>query len=458
MRRWSVIFHPLLPALLGTIVATAAPAASDLSQLPSEECIRRQRSARIAAMKGDKEGAADLLLRAHDACPQDPLVLVDLIQLSVDAPEKALQVAAWRAELRRQLLDPSVNLPVGTLRLLGRLVDLEPGDYAALLEAFHIRVSQNPEHPGLLQAAFEHERHLGELERAREYLDTLVRIDPQPRWRWDAFLLDVRLERWEDALAFTTEQIASGEASPMVVTSHFDLLTRLGRGDEAYRLIFSEESELARQVRDSARLSSEVLPDFAWALYDAGALVEAEAVWRRVLAEKPDDERARRVIYYLFSGEAEREEIGGAIERFASEELDPYALLDRGAGLLAAGDDAAAFEVLAEVVTLLPQLEAVWFNYGLAAFRLQRWREAADAYLQAAALNPGRSETQSYLALALASAGDCAAALPFFERAIALAPRRDLYYYQSTCLSELGHAAEAAEAMSRYRALVDQNF
>src|SRR5690606_32025910 len=92
--------------------------------------------------------------------------------------------------------------------------------------------------------------------------------------------------------------------------------------------------------------------------------------------------------------------------------------------------------------------EPSWYNLGLAAYKLERWRQAADAFGRAAELNGDRAETHFQRGVALHRAGDCAAAIPALE----LAPgKHQARYYLGRCHEALGNAEAARRELELYR-------
>jgi tetratricopeptide (TPR) repeat protein len=443
-----------LPSLRPAPARAASGGNDEIADLlPSDACIRRARSARIVAMGGALDEARQMFRSALDDCPRDAVILHDLFELYARSAGHEAEAATLRAELRALLEDPAIEIPESVLRLLGRLTPANAEDQEGLLSSFRRRLSARPDDPQLLETVLTYETQLGHLEAAREHLASLLRLDPKERWSWAAFLIDLELEHWQDALSFTRQSLSGGDASALIASSHLQLLAKLGRAQEIQQLLFGEGEEADAFYSRIGEVPASGLRAIAWDLYDAGSDRDAEELWRRIYELHPDDDEAWRVLYYLFSDPNERRGLEAARQARPAEEMEPADLLDEGAELLAGGDAEGALPLLQRAAELLPATEAAWYNLGLAAFQLERWPEAADAFLRALVLNSERAESHYYAALALGSAGRCAEAVPQFEAALELAPRRELYYYLSTCLSELGQAAEAHGAMQRYREL-----
>lgn len=135
-------------------------------------------------------------------------------------------------------------------------------------------------------------------------------------------------------------------------------------------------------------------------------------------------------------------------------EADPSSDLNRGAQLLAAGEAEAAFELLGPVVEAMPKSEEAWFNLALAAFRLERWEEAAAAYGHVAELAPEMAEAHRQQGLALYHLDRCAPAIEALQRGLELEPQHwQTHYFLAECYQRLGDGARAQEACRTYEAM-----
>jgi predicted Zn-dependent protease len=82
---------------------------------------------------------------------------------------------------------------------------------------------------------------------------------------------------------------------------------------------------------------------------------------------------------------------------------------------------------------------------GAAAFKLERWEEAANALGQAIAVNAGRAESHYKRGIALFHLKRCQEAAVTLRRTLELAPEtRDAHYYLAGCYARLGDTAAAA--------------
>ena len=224
---------------------------------------------------------------------------------------------------------------------------------------------------------------------------------------------------------------------------------RLGEGAPG-----PEAAGAAVVIGDDAIVHSHapLVESLAWRFHDAGREAEAEALFRRAQAIAPSDAGLSAVLLHFYADEEEREARAAALERSWQETDDPRALLDEGTQRLAAGDTEGAFDLLRRAAPEYPGLEAPWYNLGMAAYRLERWSEAAEALARAIELNPDRAASVFFRGMALVNLERCAEAVEALERALELDPSRTQgHYYLAGCLRTLGRTAEA----ERHRALYE---
>lgn len=125
------------------------------------------------------------------------------------------------------------------------------------------------------------------------------------------------------------------------------------------------------------------------ALHQRGALDAAEAGYRALAAQAPDNPHPQHYLGLI------------ALQR---------------------GDALSAASLIGEAIRLAPQVAEFHVNLGNALKRLGRLAEAVDAYRQALALRPGFFEAWVNLGLALESAGSAAEAAGAFQAAHQLRP------------------------------------
>ena len=154
----------------------------------------------------------------------------------------------------------------------------------------------------------------------------------------------------------------------------------------------------------------------------------------------------------LFSSDEERQEHTRVVDSQLEEDVDVNTRLAEGTQYLAAGDYERAFEILSALTTSMESDEALWFNLGVAAMKVERWQVAADAFGRAGKLNPGRADTWFQRGWALREAGQCGAAIEAMQAGLAIEPdRTNTYYHLSVCYAQVGDQAGAAKAMAEYR-------
>jgi tetratricopeptide (TPR) repeat protein len=230
-------------------------------------------------------------------------------------------------------------------------------------------------------------------------------------------------------------------------------LAKVGDYDELVRQLDHVTGRL--DVLDVVARSTlyDVLLQAAWNLRDLGANDKAEAVFRRLLALDPNDADARQAVLYLYSNEEERRAHEASLKQKWEQESEPGALLEEGTRLFISGDVEAGFAMLQRAFAALPGSEVASVNYGLAAVRLERWPEAAEAFERAVKLNPDRAESLFHRGLALVRLQRFSEAIELLDRALVLQP--DLFqahFLLYQCHASLGNADKAQEHLARYKA------
>jgi len=222
----------------------------------------------------------------------------------------------------------------------------------------------------------------------------------------------------------------------------------------------------------------------AFQLLQAGRLVEAEALYRQVLAVQPDHALAlhhlgviahqsgrddlavewiRRALVLAPEDYAAHFNLGEACRTLGrlddaavsfrrALELDPtWAEAHHGLGfvLMQRGDREEAVAAYQRAVELRPDFLAAWINLGNALKDGGRCEEAVEAYHRALALRTDVAETHNNLGVALAKLGRWEEAAAQYERALALRPN-----YAQAC-NNLGNALRErerlGEAIAAYR-------
>ena len=289
-------------------------------------------------------------------------------------------------------------------------------------------------------------------------------------------VLSAKLERWPEAAQLLKTLIDRGDTG--LRWSYIVALSRMGRSEEVLQqidvLVSEEVQRLPAETASAGPPPGEASPSeilaargspgqavglaglletVAWNLRDAGRDAEAEQLFRRALALSPRSAELHAVLLHLYSTAEERRAHADALERKWQGESDPRALLDEGTQRLAAGDAAGAFDLLRRAAPAYPDLEAPWYNLGIAAFKLHEWATAEEAYRHAAELNPARADSVFFRGVALIYLERCAEATEALQRALEIDPQRvDAHYHLAACYQRLGDAGAAARHRRLYEA------
>jgi predicted O-linked N-acetylglucosamine transferase (SPINDLY family) len=129
--------------------------------------------------------------------------------------------------------------------------------------------------------------------------------------------------------------------------------------------------------------------DHAVGLHQAGRIVEAETLYRALLAREPDHAEARHLL---------------------------------GVALHQRGEQDAALAAIDAAIALEPGVAVFHFNRGNVQNALGKGRAAAESYARATAINPAHVASWLNLGRTLLRLGDHAAALPALRHAFALDP------------------------------------
>jgi superkiller protein 3 len=118
---------------------------------------------------------------------------------------------------------------------------------------------------------------------------------------------------------------------------------------------------------------------------------------------------------------------------------------------LAVGDSARAIELLRTAAEAMPEHEIAWSNYGVAALRLERWSEAAEAFEHAVELGNDDLGTRLNLGTAWVRVDQCEKGLGVLDRLVDEHPELwQAQYWRWSCLSQAGRGDEAAAALKAY--------
>ncbi|MXX73790.1 MAG: tetratricopeptide repeat protein [Holophagales bacterium] len=446
----------LLPCLLAGPLAAQSEAGSD-AQLPDVECLRLMRKARIAELTSRPTEEVAWLNQAREECnePVTPLVALLTFHQRVGLPEA--EVRDVRRELVAALDDPAGATP-GVLSHIARAADAEESVLRAALGLVERRLAEDDaeDRARFLRLSAVLNERLGRPEEALSLLYELRILEPGNEIVNHLLLRSLEAGgRWSEAADLLAELTASG--GPYVRSRFVRALARAGRLEEAQR----ELELLGQEWNDEggqARLAfSAVVLSAAWNLRDAGKIEEAESLFRRASEFAPPESwaatEADRALVNLYGTTEERAALREEARRRFEQEADGATLLNEGARLLSAGEPVKALDLFRRASEELGHLEAVWYNLGFAAYRAERWEEAAEALDRAAQLNPERVENAFFSGLALVELERWEEAIPRLLRTLELDPARRLAHYNLwVCYKSLGREAEAAAHRAAYDA------
>jgi len=201
-------------------------------------------------------------------------------------------------------------------------------------------------------------------------------------------------------------------------------------------------------------------------LHAAGRLAEAEALYRRALAEEPENIDALHFLGVIALQQGDAAQAAVLISRALSHNpANPPAHNNLGLALAAQGKAAEALHAYLDALALQPDYGDALGNLGAALKARQRDPAAeaqadehfnrgnADGYREAVRLAPHFTAAHANLGSALAQQGRHAEAIACFRKALALDP--DLaaaYFGLGISTYQLGDLASAKRALARYLA------
>ncbi|HEX8523770.1 MAG TPA: tetratricopeptide repeat protein [Tepidisphaeraceae bacterium] len=222
--------------------------------------------------------------------------------------------------------------------------------------------------------------------------------------------------------------------------------------------------------------------------HQQGRLAEAEAIYRQVLAQEPDQPDALHLLgvalFQMGRGEQSIALVDRAIALSANiasyhttrgnflqarncldEALDSHrravalepgnvdALSNFGNALARLGEYEAAVDALRNAVRLAPAFVPAKVNLGSALREAGRAREAIDVLREAVAQEPASVEARANLANALREEGRLIDAIEMYRQALALDPRPEV---QSSMARALHDAGMLDEALAAYRQAMER--
>jgi len=443
--------------------STSPTAERSSAELPPVECVRLLRQARIDHLAGDTAAELDALHAAAERFPDEVDPAYSLLVYARDhgLPEDERQ--RFEERLGRRLDDLGQPLPPALLQQ----VALDPETDESLIGRIEASVARRlARDPGsvsdsLLGLQADLQQRLGKDADAAATLTRLWRRTGDTDTAWRLIHLDLGLERWSDALEVME---SSDELKQELWITRLHLLTRTGALEEALALLDRQiDQVIGPRVGDLTdpgadtgidtddKTSAGLLEELAWSFRDAGRDAEAETLFRRALDRAPGDPQLEAVLLHLYSSDAERQEHAEQVARSWAEERNPQALLNEGTRRLTTGDAEGALDLLVRAAPAFPNLEAPWFNLGMAAYRLERWSRVVEALGVAAQLNPDRAASFFFRGVALTHLERCGEAVDDLEQALALDPKRtQAHYYLAGCYRDLGRPEDAAREQALY--------
>jgi predicted TPR repeat methyltransferase len=198
------------------------------------------------------------------------------------------------------------------------------------------------------------------------------------------------------------------------------------------------------------RISELSLPDalaLALQIHRRGHLVEAEILYRKVVAAAPDYADAHHFLGVLLHQGGDSDAAIGSIHRSISLNSDePNYYNNLGNVLVEAGRLAEAADAYEKVIQLAPAHAHAYNNLGALSKARGQFEDAARAYRKAIELNPDHVDAHNNMGKLLSTQGRMKEAVAWYCKAITLMPRHPdarkllgLAYYT---LGETGKAAE----------------
>lgn len=418
-----------------TTLCVLFPIVAAAADLPSLRCVSLQRAARIAGIRTGPDAELANLRAARSECPDDIGPLIGLLELDRRRPLPADETAGLESELAARLdeIPPSVSLDrvawlVGLESLPERLSE-------HVVTHLRGRLAHEGPRARALQLLSRALLQTGRLEEASETLVELQRLEPSAVTLWTLVSVRAALSQWQDVQDLLEH---GGPAETMEAkVLRLEAASRAGDVEKTRSRLDEIAAELATAPA-SRELLLEVMTDTAWNLWDVGRDDAAREVFERVVALSPADVAAREVLRYLYG----REDLGAPPAW--SQPTDANSLLDEGTRLLASGEPAAAYELLARAAPEFPELEAPWFNLGMAAYGAEKWEQAAAALARATEINPDRADSYFFRGHALFQLSRCEESVAALETTLDLGtPRALTYYYLARCSRILGNEEKA---------------
>ena len=216
------------------------------------------------------------------------------------------------------------------------------------------------------------------------------------------------------------------------------------------------------RVPNQGTASFETQLDDAVDHHRAGRLIEAEEIYRRILATEPDDPYALCLLGTVAQATGEYGQAVDLISRAIAVKSDyTEAYCNLGATLLAMERFEDALASLEQALALNPDSTEAHSNRGVALMKLERPEEAVESYRRAIRIKPDYAEFHFNLGNALNETGRPEDAVESYRKAIALKPEHaEAHHNLGNVLRDRGHPGEAADdapddAIASYRRAIE---
>jgi len=165
----------------------------------------------------------------------------------------------------------------------------------------------------------------------------------------------------------------------------------------------------------------------AMAAHKGGRLAEAEAGYRGILQENPEDADALNFLGML---KCQSGDLPGALVHLRRSVVavptNPHAWVNLGNVLLASGEAHEARAALTKATELAPEMALAWYNLGVCFGRCRLPHEAASALHKALQIQPGHIPAYESLAILLYRLGNFAEAAEVYREWLKYEPENPI--------------------------------
>lgn len=188
----------------------------------------------------------------------------------------------------------------------------------------------------------------------------------------------------------------------------------------------------------------------ALALHQSGRLADAEALYRRVLAQQANHVAAQHFLGLLLHQTGRSEGVALIARSIKGAPNNPDFLNNYGTVLRDIGNLNAAAEAFRKAIAERPDHLGARDNLGSIQRQLGQFDASEETFRKTTSLHPFHMRARIGLAETLQEAGRLDAAIDVFSEALSIRPKdADLLYGLGVCLMEKG---QIAEAMTQFRA------